>query len=154
MRSGVVLVCDFQVGLARRVLDVYRLFHETPRIIMITRTIFPDQVSVEVESIPVPVRNLESVRIVDIVLGIFNIFAYLTYLIPTFVRILRKRAAIHVVHAHFVFPQGLFAFLLSRFLRVPLIVTAVGQDVNVFMRNRLLRRFASRFLTVPTRQLP
>lgn len=154
MRSGVVLVCDFQVGLARRVLDVYRLFHETPGIIMITRTIFPDQVSVEVESIPVPVRNLESVRIVDIVLGIFNIFAYLTYLIPTFVRILRKRAAIHVVHAHFVFPQGLFAFLLSRFLHSATDRHCSRPRCQRVHEKSSVARFASRFLTVPTRQLP
>ncbi|MGB8988577.1 MAG: glycosyltransferase family 4 protein [Candidatus Sulfotelmatobacter sp.] len=43
------------------------------------------------------------------------------------------------VDAHFVYPDGFAAVLLGRLLRLPVVITAHGTDLNVYARSSLLR---------------
>jgi glycosyltransferase involved in cell wall biosynthesis len=45
------------------------------------------------------------------------------------------------VDAHFVYPDGFAAVLLGKLLRLPVVVTAHGTDLNVYARRSLLRPF-------------
>jgi glycosyltransferase involved in cell wall biosynthesis len=61
-------------------------------------------------------------------------------------RLIRRRHAIHLLHAHFIFPQGLFGLILARLCRVPFVLSAVGDDVNVMLRRNAVLRTICRFL--------
>lgn len=62
-------------------------------------------------------------------------------------RLLRLRSSFRfdLIDAHWGYPDGFAAFLLGRVLRVPVVVTVRGSDVNVFMdeswRGRLIRYY-------------
>jgi glycosyltransferase involved in cell wall biosynthesis len=55
------------------------------------------------------------------------------------VRGLNRSARIDCIDAHFVYPDGLAAVLLGRFLGVPLIVSARGTDINLYPSFKLIR---------------
>lgn len=44
-----------------------------------------------------------------------------------------------VIHAHWLYPDGVAAALLGKWLRVPVVLTALGSDVNVYAEYRLRR---------------
>jgi len=52
---------------------------------------------------------------------------------------LKKRFDFECIDAHFVYPDGLAAVLLGRFLGVPVVVSARGTDVNEYPSFRLIR---------------
>ena len=56
-------------------------------------------------------------------------------------RLLRSGARIDLIDAHYVYPDGVAAGLLARELRVPLVVTARGTDLNLVPRYRVPRRW-------------
>ena len=148
-QSAIVFVCDFPQGLALRVLDVYNFFRRHPRIILVRRT---PQISIDrrlvllSETIPLPMLTLERRDPLGRVLAITAALGYLLYSLVLYVRLRRIKANIRLVHAHYIFPQGLLGLLLARFLRVPLVVTASGTDVNLMMPSSSILRAACFFV--------
>jgi glycosyltransferase involved in cell wall biosynthesis len=143
---SVLLVCDFKVGLASRILDVYRFFKEPTRIILVRRgkKIPTDpRLSVRTQQVPLPRVSYQD----HLVSACFSAALYLLYSFVSYYKIRREGSNVRLVHAHYIFPQGLFGLLLAHFLRVPLIVTAAGSDVNLQMRKSALLRTVSRFIT-------
>lgn len=114
-------------------MDIYRFFERPPSIVLATRTrdISADsRLSVQSEVIPIPAKGLETAGLVNVLSAILHGILYLTYSVVLCVRLRPRRNRIGLVHAHYIFPQGLFGLVLARLLGVPLIVSAVGQDVN------------------------
>jgi len=70
--------------------------------------------------------------------------------VPITLKLLRRRHAIRIIHAHFIFPQGLFGLVLASLCRVPLIVSAVGDDVNIMLRRNALLRTMCRYVLART----
>ncbi len=52
---------------------------------------------------------------------------------------LKKRGGFDCIDAHYVYPDGFAAVLLGKLLRVPVIVSARGTDINLFPSFRLIR---------------
>jgi len=146
----ILLVCDFQVGLVLRILDVYRYFRKAPQVILVRRTnerssVWP-QSSVRVEVVPLPVKGFESSDLASRFGAICAVIAYLTYSLVLYLRLRGRSNVIRLVHAHFIFPQGLFGLVLARLFRVPLIISAEGSDVNTIMRRNAPLRAICRFV--------
>jgi glycosyltransferase involved in cell wall biosynthesis len=136
-------VCDFQYGLLSRILDVYRFFEKPPRIVLARGgRKFPTdpRLTVHFESIPVSVNGLEDVGLAGALSVICSAIGYLLFSLILCLRIRRSRHVIGLVHAHYVLPQGLFGLVIARFLRVPLIVTVSGTDVNIMMKRIAITR--------------
>jgi glycosyltransferase involved in cell wall biosynthesis len=68
------------------------------------------------------------------------------YTFPVALRLLRRRHTVHLLHAHFIFPQGLFGLLLARICGLPFVISTVGDDVNVMLRRNAILRTVSRFV--------
>jgi glycosyltransferase involved in cell wall biosynthesis len=92
--------------------------------------------------IPLPVKVHERNEFDQLVLRSLLTVAYLLFAFVVYAKIRAVRDQIRVVHAHYILPQGLFGLILSRLLRVPLVVSAVGQDVNEDMKNVILGRIS------------
>ena len=56
-----------------------------------------------------------------------------------YVRSLQKNFAFELIDSHFLYPDGMAAVLLGRYLRKPVIVSARGSDVNVYKDFRFIR---------------
>jgi glycosyltransferase involved in cell wall biosynthesis len=139
----IVLVCDFPFSQVPRILDVYRFFQNPPRIILVRkggRLPADLRILVESEVIPLPVKGAKRRSIVHALSAACSAAGYLLCSFITYLRICRRRNSILLVHAHYIFPQGLFGLILSRFLRVPLVISAVGQDVNEDMKDNSVLR--------------
>lgn len=143
-RYSILLVCDFPRGLTNRILDVFGFFRQPPHIILVRRggdiSVDP-RLSVRTEVIPFPIIG-ERGDLSTSLLGaaISSVIGYLLYSFVLYPKMQHSRETIRLVHAQFVFPQGLFGLLLARLLRVPLIITAQGLDVDIHMRNNALLR--------------
>jgi glycosyltransferase involved in cell wall biosynthesis len=145
----IVLVCDFPPGQVPRILALYRSFRKPPAIILVRRgrrVSTVQGIAVRSESIPLPVKGLDSGGIVHGLSAVCSAAGYLLFSCVTYLRIIRRRNSVLLVHAHYVFPQGLFGLVLARLLRVPLIVSAVGQDVNEDMKSNVVLRAICRFI--------
>jgi glycosyltransferase involved in cell wall biosynthesis len=55
------------------------------------------------------------------------------------IRRINRRRKIDCIDAHFVYPDGLVAVLLGKLLRIPVIVSARGTDINVYPSFYLIR---------------
>lgn len=60
--------------------------------------------------------------------------------IGRFVRRLHARERFDAINAHWLFPDGVAATLLARQLQLPLVLTALGSDVNTEMQHAMKRR--------------
>jgi len=141
----VLLVCDFQSGLVSRILDVYRFFRRPPRVVLVRKGegIMTDpRLSVQVEVIPLTVRILESSGFASVLSAMLSGAAYLLTSLALYLKIRLTKVPPRIVHAHFIFPQGLFGLILARLFRVPLVVTAAGRDVNLMMKKSAALRAA------------
>jgi glycosyltransferase involved in cell wall biosynthesis len=144
-RYSIVLVCDFSRGLTNRILDVFRFFRQPPHIILARRrgdiSVGPG-LSVETKVIPIPfVGGLDRGDLTWDHVGraLSCAVGYLVYSFVLYIKVRHSRGTIRLVHAQYIFPQGLFGLLLARLLRVPLIVTAQGLDVDNMRDNAFLR---------------
>jgi len=63
-----------------------------------------------------------------------RVFLGLTEALWTFalMRRLKRAGKVEVVNAHFIYPDGVAAAVLSRLLGLPLVLTALGSDINVY----------------------
>jgi len=147
----IVLVCDAQRFLMSRKLDLYRFFARPPRIILVRRGApFPTdpRISVEGETIHLPAIGFEQKKIASTMLAALSSIGYLLNVFVLAFRLRWKKVKPQIVHAHFIFPQGLLGFLLSRIWRVPLFISAVGSDANVLMRaNAAMRKICCFLMT-------
>jgi len=149
---AVVLVCDFQYGLLSRILDVYRFFERTPRIVIVRRgrpinldPRLPSQL--EVVPLPGPILGFESLGLLALLSTMFSVIVYLAHGFALYLKIRGHVVLpIRLVHAHVVLPQGLLGVLLARLLKVPLLITAAGTDVNVDMNRSIVHRALSLFV--------
>jgi glycosyltransferase involved in cell wall biosynthesis len=149
---SILLICDFRPGLLTRIMDIYRFFQKPPKIIVARRggnsqQFQPDsRLNVELESIPLPVIRQEEGSSLLGAQSAIAALGYLLYVPIIYARIKRRHDPIQLVHAHYVFPQGLFGLLLATLLQVPLIVTAEGSDVNYMMRKNSVIRTVCQFI--------
>lgn len=74
---------------------------------------------------------------------IFEAARYALAAVPTVQRLLKERQP-DLVHAHFIFPDGLIAWLATRRLGIPYVITAHGSDVPGYNAHRL--KFVHRML--------
>lgn len=56
------------------------------------------------------------------------------------VRAIHRRWKIDCLDAHYVYPDGFAAILLGKYLRIPVIVSARGSDINLLSKFQLIRR--------------
>jgi glycosyltransferase involved in cell wall biosynthesis len=56
------------------------------------------------------------------------------------VRAIHRRWRIDCLDAHYVYPDGFAAILLGKYLRIPVIVSARGSDINLLSKFQLIRR--------------
>ena len=145
---AIVLVCDFPIGLCSRIVHGYKFFRVPPRLILITRANFPARSStpvVSIEKMPFPISTLRGQASSRIKAAWFAAL-YLLYAPITYLRIRDEKRRITLVHAHSVLSQGLFGLILARLLGKPLVVTAIGTDVNWIMRQNRLFKAVSIFV--------
>jgi glycosyltransferase involved in cell wall biosynthesis len=140
-RYAIIIVCDFTEGLSSRILDVYRFFRTRPQVVLARRgkPIETDsRLDIQYEHVPIPLGRFENLRLSNAPAFAFSTMGYLLYSFFFYIRF--RKMGIRLVHAHVVFPQGLFGLVIARLLRVPLVVTASGGDVYLMMqRSSLLR---------------
>ena len=120
-----------------RMMDIYRFFENPPSIILATRSreFYRDQrLLIQPEIVPLPSKGLETRGLANLLAAILSSIGYLAFSLILYMRLRPKKSYIKLVHAHYIFPQGLFGLILAYLLKVPLIVSAVGQDVNEMMR--------------------
>jgi glycosyltransferase involved in cell wall biosynthesis len=151
MRSSntIVVVTDAPRFLASRKLDIYRFFEEPPRIMLVRRgDRFPTdaRTRVQIEAIHLPVVGLEEKKPMPALSAVLSAVGYLLHAPFLAMRLRGRRFGIRLVHAHFIFPQGLFGLILARLWRVPLVISAVGSDVNVIIRKNVALRTICRFV--------
>jgi len=145
----VLLICDFTRGLTFRIMDVYRFFVNPPNIVLVRRrerVPIDPRLSVQVQMIPVPVVGFERASLANALSALPWVLIYLFYAFTTYLEIKRMGNRIRLVHAHMILPQGLFGLVLASLFRVPLVVTAAGQDVNVVMKKSTVGRALSLFV--------
>ncbi len=53
-----------------------------------------------------------------------------------------RKEKINIISSHWIIPNGFFAFLVSRFLKVPYIVSLPGSDVYLAKKNKIFGMFA------------
>lgn len=70
-------------------------------------------------------------------MSLYGFFMFIGVL-PT-IRRLFKEWQFDVIDAHYVFPDGLAALLLSKFFNRPIIVSARGTDINLYPKFRLIK---------------
>jgi len=142
----VLLVCDFDYALSSRILDVYRFFQNTARILFVKRggkmSVDP-RLSVQLELVPGIVKGLDANSLLGWLSAGINSGFYVSYAFILGLKLIVQRVRIQIVHAHFIFPQGLFGMLVAFLLRVPLVVTATGRDVNILMQQNSVIRAIS-----------
>jgi len=136
----VVLVCDFEIGLLNRILAVYEHFSKRPEVILIKRRrTIGSKIKVHRKiEIPLKVDINPFVSPIEMLGALFRAGVYLFYVLSLLHVIVRNRP-VHLVHAHYLLPQGLAGVLISRATKAPLILTAAGTDINVIAKRRLAR---------------
>jgi glycosyltransferase involved in cell wall biosynthesis len=142
---AIALICDFNRGLTSRILDVYKHFQHEPHIILARkgeRMSTDPKSSVEFVRVPISVIPLETFTLTKAPLVLLSMVAYTLYSVLLFLRLRNARYPVRLVHAHFIFPQGLFGLVLGSLLNVPLVVTAVGSDVNSMLKGNAIFRAA------------
>jgi glycosyltransferase involved in cell wall biosynthesis len=147
----IVMICDFPSGQLPRILALYNSFRRPPRIILVRRG---DHVSADIgigidvqsQMIPLPAKGSNGKGIIHTLSAMCSVAGYLVGSCITYLRIRSRRKTISLVHAHYVFPQGLFGLILASLLKVPLIVSVVGQDVNEDMQQNAFLRVICSFV--------
>jgi len=137
-----MVVCDFERDLLYRVLEVYKSFNHTPQLLLVRRRgVLPRYVYDLQRESNRAYEKVTEASISGLVAGFLPTITYLAFSWVLLLRIRKQR--IDLVHAHFAFPQGLLGLILSRILRVPLVVTTAGLDVNQYMKKGFLKPFIS-----------
>ena len=86
-----------------------------------------------------PVYHPRYVTIPRVGMALYGLLYFLS-LYP-FLRRLHRRRPFDLLDAHYLYPDGLAAVLLARALGRPVVLSARGTDVNLFMRLPLIRRW-------------
>jgi colanic acid/amylovoran biosynthesis glycosyltransferase len=130
-------------------MDLYRFFGKRPSIILVRRGReyqTDPTLSVYFKPIPLAVKGVEDASLGRALSAVFTAILYLLDSIVICFRVRESGHVIRLVHAHYVLPQGLFALFIACFLRVPLIVSATGTDVNVVMKRSVIGRVLCRLI--------
>jgi glycosyltransferase involved in cell wall biosynthesis len=59
---------------------------------------------------------------------------------PVIGRLLDEGYDFDVIDAHYFYPDGVAAVLLGKYFRKPVIISALGTDINIILQNRITRR--------------
>ena len=86
---------------------------------------------------PLPVYHPRYVTIPRVGMALYGLLYFLS-LYP-FLRRLNRRCPFDLLDAHYLYPDGLAAVLLARTLGRPVVLSARGTDVNLFMRLPFIR---------------
>lgn len=138
--TRVLLICDFGSGLLRHVLSAYAFMSDTDVTLVrrrLRRTRLPE--NVRLVSVPVPVIGATDWGQVSRSFPLLlNTLSYL--LVGSLLSTLAAfRYRCNVVHARFLFPEGVVGLVASVLSGARLVATAEGFDVNLHLRNRLAR---------------
>lgn len=71
-------------------------------------------------------------------LGVIHPF-FMAFSILPLLRRLKKQNKIDVVNTHCIYPDGVAVSLLSRFMKLPLVLSALGTDINCYSKYRIRR---------------
>jgi len=136
----VLLICDFGSGLLRHVLSPYSFMSDTEVTLVrrrLRRARLPE--NVRLVSVPVPVIGAsdwgEISRSLPLLLNTVS-YLFVGSLLSTLAAF---RFRCNVVHARFLFPEGVVGLVASTLSGAKLVATAEGFDVNLHLRNRLAR---------------
>jgi glycosyltransferase involved in cell wall biosynthesis len=139
-RRRILLVCDFGPGLLYDVLTPYEFTQDT-KVALVRRKYGHINVpaSIRLVRVPLPVLGTSESRGAR---GSFYLFANtVAYVVVG--SLLSTYAALtfrcDVVHARFVFPEGIVGFVASILSRSKLVVTAEGSDVNLYLKTGFAR---------------
>ena len=134
----VLLICDFAPGLLQNVLAPYEFMNDTEvTLVRRSRGQFRVPGNVRVVNVPLPVIGTSGKRTTSRSLALLlNTVSYLFVgsLLSTFAAL---RFRCNLVHARFLFPEGVVGLIVSVLTGVKLIATAEGSDVNLYLRRRL-----------------
>ena len=140
----ILLICDFGQGLLYDVLTPYGFTKDT-KVALVRRTY--GQISlppnIQLVRVPLPVVSISESRGVIGSLYLYaNTAAYLAVgsLLSTYAAL---KFRCDVVHARFLFPEGIVGFVASIITGSKLVLTAEGSDVNLHLKNRVARAFLS-----------
>ncbi|MDA4115238.1 MAG: glycosyltransferase [Thaumarchaeota archaeon] len=138
--TRVLLICDFGPGLLRHVLETYAFMSDT-RVTLVRRRMrrVALPAGVRLVTVPVPVIGASDWGEVSKSLPLLlNTASYL--LLGSLLSTLAAfRFRCGVVHARFLFPEGIVGLVVSALSGAKLVATAEGFDVNLHLRNRLAR---------------
>ena len=140
----ILLICDFGPGLLYDVLTPYGFTNDT-KVALVRRKYGQISLppSIQLVRVPLPVVSISESRGVIGSLYLYaNTVAYLAVgsLLSTYAAL---KFHCNVVHARFLFPEGIVGFVTSVFTRSKLVLTAEGSDVNLHLKNRVARAFLS-----------
>jgi glycosyltransferase involved in cell wall biosynthesis len=83
------------------------------------------------------IRRMPCIRTDPIICHSFEMLTYICSALPKTIQMV-KRKRYDLIHAHFIFPDGVLAFLLSRLTGLPYLITAHGSDVPGYNPDRFI----------------
>ena len=83
------------------------------------------------------VNRVVCIRTSPIICHPYEMMSYLCTALPTALKMARKNSY-DIIHAHFVFPDGILAYLLSKITGIPYVITTHGSDVPGFNPDRFI----------------
>lgn len=139
MTTRVLLICDFPPSQLENVLAIYpHLSNTYVEVIRRGNARIDTPEDVGVTDIPLPVIGTLGAGKSALMFASLNSLCYL--IVGTFVSTVRAVAdRCQVVHARFLFPEGIVAYVVSALLRTRLVVTAEGFDVNLYLDHSVAR---------------
>jgi L-malate glycosyltransferase len=140
----ILLICDFGPGLLYDVLTPYEFTKETK--VALVRRIYGQinlPSNIQLVRVPLPVGVISGRRGTMGTLYLYgNTMAYVAVgSLLSIVAALKNHC--EVVHARFLFPEGIVGLVTSIFTRSKLVVTAEGSDVNLYLKGGVARALLS-----------
>lgn len=83
------------------------------------------------------IQRVPCIRSSRVVCHSHEMLSYLCMALPIVIKIANKKKY-DIIHAHFIFPDGVLAFLVSRMTGLPYIITAHGSDVPGYNPDRFI----------------
>jgi teichuronic acid biosynthesis glycosyltransferase TuaC len=137
--AKILLICDFAPGLLSNALSWYSLTKNEVTLVGRGKARAGLPTNVRVVTLPLRVIGLSGKESIRGYMRLFvNTVSYVfTGSVLALIAALKSRCT--VVHARFIFPEGIVGLVTSSLLRSKLIITAEGTDANLYLNNKLLR---------------
>lgn len=136
----VLLICDFGPGLLDEILTPYEHMRDT-EVTLVRKKHGEVAVPSRVRMVRVPlpvIGTSDGMGVLRYLLLALNTVAYVTVgsLLAAYAAL---RFRCDVIHARFIFPQGVVGLVASIISRSKLVVTAEGSDINLYLRSGVAR---------------